>query len=108
MPHCRERWRVERPLSRSERLKAARQLSASLARSKNWAEEGRNVFSCRERSFDTGLPTALIGDRFRPLAAGDGGEPVGLRRQAGQEQTTSLSAGLCATGVHRPPIVPPR
>ncbi len=27
------------------------------------------------------IPTALIGDRFRPLAAGDRGEPVGRRRQ---------------------------
>src|SRR5690348_4306488 len=27
------------------------------------------------------IPTALIGDQFRPLAAGDRGEPVGRRRQ---------------------------
>src|SRR4051794_10064741 len=29
----------------------------------------------------TVIPTALIGDQFRPLAAGDRGEPVGRRRQ---------------------------
>src|SRR5207245_9229608 len=32
-------------------------------------------------SQDLLIPTALIGDRFCPLAAGDRGEPVGRRRQ---------------------------
>src|SRR4051794_6875717 len=44
------------------------------------------------------IPTALIGDRFRPLAAGDRGEPVGRRR----EPVPGLAAGRDDRLVVRP------
>ena len=53
----------------------------------------------RERRLELGLiPTALVTDRFGPLAAGDRGEPVGRRH----EPVPGLAAGRDDRLVVRP------
>src|SRR3954451_21232453 len=46
---------------------------------KGWVRHDRNADF--HNGYQDLIPAALIADRFGPLAAGDGGEPVGRRQQ---------------------------